>query len=1291
MKVEPAPTERSLEEAIEFAIARGAAAAASLEHSVDETLLALRASIEPLRPWMEAKSAKGHKQTPTAAAERYVALVQSRERQIAAAFARQKKSLKTFNIALFGRTGAGKSSLIEALSGGQGKSVSQGESDWTTEVRAVPWKACVLVDTPGINGWGRSRSRAELEERARMATESADVVLLCFDTQSQQESEFAKVAEWIQKYRKPAVAILNARNPRWRMPTLVHLTSARETVSQAIHQNASNIRDELAKIGLTSIPIVALSSKRALFARAREPFEGPDASTLTRQRQEHGRDQLLAWSNLEAFEALLVESLTSDAAALRTGMLRDTLNGTLKSLATELEALEREAQQALDLVENAVEAIFKIVGYPKANERERFEDKRVDGDLLTHLEALRRGAFQSARVGEFGTYLRHLLSSMFAPLRSEALNKADQVITEAFDANREISGKDFNRRVLPMTALEAAAQAVIKDSARFLQRKIDLASRDADVDFRCLAADGASIAGAAGKSYKWASTASRGAGLLAGAVSTLGALAVTQIWNPVGWTAGVAAAVATVAGLLMGILGWGGRKAQKKAEEKRLAARREAIANAGKHVNQVFDDFVSQVQGHAARYAQDSLATRLVGPMREAISLRLVLKSLRKTGGELQGACASLAHHHNPMKVFERAAARVEALRFPRDPAAARKLWLGESWVEDPLGHVADHGDSTVKRTQAYAPGFFESTVEQIRGALAKFIDKPKPGAGKAWLEEFRETMKGDAEASPLLRELQSLTRAGKPRLHLHGDYNAGKSSFIKRVLIDAGLPVPQDLAVRADPTTAKVSSYDWLGIELVDSPGFQSGRDEDTLAAVRASPDASFILYLFQPNLVTGSVEALQSVLKGDESTGFISKLNRTFFIINRADELGVDPAEDLEGFTHLCDRKRTELIQALGSQGLDVSPDRVFCMASDPYGLAGDRRDLNSTHFDPFRPWDGHRALAEAFRKVRPELIRVGCDISVLEGGAARVAQLSITLKERLKRLQQERGLVARIQTAVDDALDEGRRVSEHVEGALQKAIDEHAYRLLGETFSAVDEAELEALAKQLAQWWKDKAFVADVERWHSDSRKTIDEWAERVQDEVGRRFGSAEFAATFPELTQKFEAETLSPKKKGTAATILEALSKPLQMSGSRDVVYEIGKFIGVNFRPWGAIKWAGYFGKANVVLAAGGIALDVADWWSANKNEAKRESARANARTFVNKTAAQYRLQLLRGDGGPSAYFDANRSAMVKHRDALAAEVSRLDADARALQARIDGCVRLWDSARNHLGMESRHGK
>lgn len=275
-------TEQKFEDAIARAVKEGRAAAEELQLTFDKVHEQLTEAVQLVEPFKEQIRKDGDATRGTAAI--FVEQLKKRSSEMHRMFECQRAALGSVNLAFFGRTGAGKSSLIEAMTHGDGETVSRGESDWTTCVRPVEWQHCMLLDTPGINGWGRSDERSVLEGHARSAVEIADVVLLCFDSQSQQQPEFQKVAEWIRAFGKPAIAVLNCRNARWRLPPRTALASARRTVAEQMRQHEGNIRDELINLGLENVPIVAISCKRALMARGREPFKGPDAVTFQKQR-----------------------------------------------------------------------------------------------------------------------------------------------------------------------------------------------------------------------------------------------------------------------------------------------------------------------------------------------------------------------------------------------------------------------------------------------------------------------------------------------------------------------------------------------------------------------------------------------------------------------------------------------------------------------------------------------------------------------------------------------------------------------------------------------------------------------------------------------------------------------------------------------------------------------------------------------------------------------------------------------------------------------------------------------
>jgi hypothetical protein len=166
------------------------------------------------------------------------------------ALQRRAEALSSFRVVLFGRTGTGKSSFIEALTGGDGKSISTGECDFTTYSRAVKWGACTLIDTPGIEGWGRDVTTVELESETRRSLDTADLVLLAFDTSNQKIGEFEKVARWVLEFDKPTVALLNVRNSHWRRPDKEPDLEVRRGYSQNVHENAQHIGDALAAFGL---------------------------------------------------------------------------------------------------------------------------------------------------------------------------------------------------------------------------------------------------------------------------------------------------------------------------------------------------------------------------------------------------------------------------------------------------------------------------------------------------------------------------------------------------------------------------------------------------------------------------------------------------------------------------------------------------------------------------------------------------------------------------------------------------------------------------------------------------------------------------------------------------------------------------------------------------------------------------------------------------------------------------------------------------------------------------------
>lgn len=118
------------------------------------------------------------------------------------------KSLSTtfFSITLFGRTMAGKSTLMEVLTRGSGNSIGKGAQRTTRDVRKYFYKGMQITDVPGISAF----KGAEDEEIAFEAAQKSDLILFLITDDAPQASEAEYLSRLIE-LGKPVIAIVNVK------------------------------------------------------------------------------------------------------------------------------------------------------------------------------------------------------------------------------------------------------------------------------------------------------------------------------------------------------------------------------------------------------------------------------------------------------------------------------------------------------------------------------------------------------------------------------------------------------------------------------------------------------------------------------------------------------------------------------------------------------------------------------------------------------------------------------------------------------------------------------------------------------------------------------------------------------------------------------------------------------------------------------------------------------------------------------------------------------------------------
>lgn len=119
---------------------------------------------------------------------------------------KQKRSLDCFNVMLFGRTMAGKSTIREAITRGDGQTIGKGAQRTTRDVKEYEWNNLRIIDTPGFGAYNGQ----EDTQIAHEILEQSDVVLFMLNSDSIQESTFIEL-EHVHKLNKPLIFVLNIK------------------------------------------------------------------------------------------------------------------------------------------------------------------------------------------------------------------------------------------------------------------------------------------------------------------------------------------------------------------------------------------------------------------------------------------------------------------------------------------------------------------------------------------------------------------------------------------------------------------------------------------------------------------------------------------------------------------------------------------------------------------------------------------------------------------------------------------------------------------------------------------------------------------------------------------------------------------------------------------------------------------------------------------------------------------------------------------------------------------------
>lgn len=362
---------------------------------------------------------------------------------------------------------------------------------------------------------------------------------------------------------------------------------------------------------------------------------------------------------------------------------------------------------------------------------------------------------------------------------------------------------------------------------------------------------------------------------------------------------------------------------------------------------------------------------------------------------------------------------------------------------------------------------------------------------------EVLERLVGAEQTAKLAAEWSAHAARDKVEVTLFGPYSSGKSTLLRRLVVDGGAEVPEWLTVSARRETFELNDVDVGDLNFTDAPGFAAGNDlHDELAQDALALSDAFLLVV-PPQLLTSNRELVGSILSGHYFFGGPNTgVDRaTIGVIAQADSMGIDPDDDVDGMRQLAERKRSELVAQLeDTAGVPLPELQVFCVAADPYEEQARHPQPQRSAFNPYRTWDGIEELTAALAALPGRgtelrrsagiryFCRVGAEVAVQAGAVADELQASAEeLRARLTEWTQQK---ARVDAVVDAAKADLQTTLVVVSGELSDEL-------------GVDRAESrpqidQRMAVTLDQW---------ARRWDGELDLVLGEAGVQVDERLGR----------------------------------------------------------------------------------------------------------------------------------------------------------------------------------------------
>lgn len=460
---------------------------------------------------------------------------------------------------------------------------------------------------------------------------------------------------------------------------------------------------------------------------------------------------------------------------------------------------------------------------------------------------------------------------------------------------------------------------------------------------------------------------------------------------------------------------------------------------------------------------------------------------------------------------------------------------------------------------------------------------------------------------------------AGRIRLVFAGQYSAGKSSILKM------LTGRSDIAVGAGITTQQVHTYDWNGIEVVDTPGIHTElRPDHDEASYEAIASADILVFVITNELFDSYIAEHFRKLAIDKD-----KASEMILVVNKMERAA--EGNSVVQRAIICDDLRKVLApytpEQLSISFLDAESYLDGILEGENDEELADELIVRSGYHEFLETLNRFVAtkglsgklttdlymldelLGDAIKKLQPQ--SADADIDALEESF--LQQRHVLIEARVRMQQEVRDIYALAATKIRDiGLDSANLL---VSGCKQEEVEEELEKAIRQVDDIVERCQTEAIVTIDSRLNEIGQRLEAIENSEFSQNLKI-----RLKGKMHR----------LPEGVQKFLSDASAAAQKAGQAAMNNAYKAGAQgglkltnfsQSSIHKMVLKVGNTIGYKFKPWQAVKLAKGIAIGGQVLSILGVGLSV---FMQLKSDYDEEQARRDLRENRQNIRSQFNL-------------------------------------------------------------------